>query len=89
MGEKHVQRAICNGKTNPVKDLVDFVAPEERRPDAPSLSDRGFRFHSHGWDARSCWSSVLHPECSFTLQLTKHFLQPLVSIGSLYSYFPN
>lgn len=26
MGRKHVQRTICNGKTNPVKDFVDFAA---------------------------------------------------------------
>lgn len=26
MGIKHVQRTICNGKRNPVKDLVDFAA---------------------------------------------------------------
>lgn len=26
MERKHVQRIICNGKTNPVKDFVDFTA---------------------------------------------------------------
>lgn len=26
MRRKHVQKTICNGKTNPVKDFVDFAA---------------------------------------------------------------
>lgn len=67
-GRENVQRTICNGKTNPVKDLVDFAALEYSVQMPQVLAADAFSL-LHSWptcrfSSFSQWSGIQQPRCT-------------------------